>query len=280
MSKFEVIDHTEHRWQYRYKLHGRENGASTYSKEIVEYHVPLWSQYTRGLDVVLSSCPRMINMDVSGDLAVQYFHEYTYKNPLENAELVQRALSNRFERIIYVVSYKSLAAQMSANGYESWFVPMAIDTERIQVPQRLPSKGDRVAAYFGNLVDRKAVIFRSLNKTFKEHGWTLDHITGPQSKSWQDLTQYQYGVGVGRCAQEMMHLGLKVMIAGSEFGGIITNEAEWLAQRDTNFNGRVITFDRDPVACINSWEHSISHRVYDVHDALTELESHLRNLYT
>ncbi len=282
MGALQVIDHTEPRWQERYRTHGRQNGAATYSHDIVQHHVPLWRAHTASMDVVLSSCPRMLNMpELRGDLAVQYLHEYRYGAGMSRVKEIQGQLKYQFSRVIFVTSYKSLATQINAEGagFEAVFVPMAIDTAKVLSVSRMPDRGEKVAAYFGNILGAKQPRYRDLVKIFTANGWSLEHVKGPQYTAWQDLTGFRYGVGVGRCAQEMLYLGLKTMISGQEFGGIITNEHEWLAQRDTNFNGRVVTFDRDPVACLNSWDLSISHRAVDVADAMVILEEHLQRLF-
>lgn len=273
-----VIDHTEQRWQYRYRTHGRENGASTYSKEIVEHHIPLWADAVKGLDTVISTCPRMLNMDIEGDLAVQYLHTYSYKEGLHNIRLIDKQLQRTFQKRIFVTAYRSLAIQANNAGYETWHVPMAIDPSKINPVVADQKKGERTAAYFGNLLGNKVDSYAKLKIEFQKNGWALDRVAGPQRDSWHELTKYDYGVGVGRCALEMLHLGLRVMISGAHFGGIMMDSHDFEVQRNTNFNGRTVTFDREIQACISAWNLSIKDVTVDIPYATEVLAEYLAAL--
>jgi hypothetical protein len=280
MGSLTVIDHTEQRWQYRYRKHGRENGASTYSKEIVAEHVPIWAESLSPFDATISTCPRMLNMDhLQGDLAVQYLHTYPYKEGLHNINLIDKHLKQAFDRRIYVTAYKSLAAQGILAGYEVWHVPMAIDTSRVNPMKPLPQehRGERAAVYYGNLLGSKVDPFKKLKDEFQENGWSLVRVNGPQRDCWHELLKFNYGVGVGRCALEMGHLGLRVMIHGAGFGGIVTNEFERKMQLDTNCNGRITTFDREVKACLAAWDLAIPF-TNDVHDVLSILDTYLQTI--
>lgn len=276
---FTVIDHTEQSWATRYKKHGRENGAATYSRKIAEHHIPLWKEYTQGLDVTIGTCGKLTHYDGHGDLAVQYLHEYSYSNPLGDIQLIHRNLRDKFQRVIFVSAYKSLVMNATLAGYEVWHLPMAVDTASITPVWSSPGehRGHHAAAYFGNLVQSKANRFRDLHGAFRAHGWGLTHITGPQMDCWHELTKYDYVVAVGRCALEAGALGRKVMIVGAEFGGIVTSEAERLIQLDTNCNGRVITFDRDLNACLDSWDSAVPF-TNDVAHAKRRLKEYLETL--
>jgi hypothetical protein len=159
---------------------------------------------------------------------------------------------------------------------------MAVDTSRITPVYSKPQehKGNRSAAYFGNLINGKVNTFKTLNKEFQHRGWALTHIQGPQLDCWHELTKYDYVVAVGRCALEAMSLGKKVMIVGAEFGGIITNETEFAIQRDTNFNGRVVTFDRELSACLTAWDYSLTGITVPVEYATQILEGYCAALDT
>lgn len=250
-----VIDHSEPNWFNLYTSSNRENGAATYSKEIVRHQLPVWHSHTEGLTGVISTCPLLYScpgIPVSGDLAVQYLHTYAYDEPLKQAQLVVDHLPG-YDRILFVTSYRALYLQLLNCGYEALYVPMTIEPASVLKPMMgVPGRRNK-AAYWGNVTSPKRALYRLLKKEFREQGWELEHVWGQQYSSWEELTAYEYGVGVGRCALEMMSLGLKVMIAGSKFGGLITNEEEYNIQSYSNFNGRIITFDRSVAACINSW---------------------------
>lgn len=274
-----VIDHTEHGWDLRYRKHGRVNGARTYSEDIVDYHIPLWQQYTEGLDVTVGTCGRLLRFDTSGDIAVQYLHEYPYKDSLDNFHVVHRHLRDQFQRVIFVTAYKSLALQGTLAGYEVWHVPMAVVVEDIKPIWANPSehRGAKAAAYYGNIINGKAPAFREFHKILAEHGWGLTTVSGPQMDCWHELTKYDYVVAVGRCALEAGALGRKVMFMGAQFGGIVTNEEERMIQLDTNCNGRVITFDREVTACLDSWDSAVPF-TNDIVRATRRLEGYLAAL--
>lgn len=275
-----VVDHTEDRWSKRYRSSNRENGASTYSREIVQHHIPLWQAALSEYSAVISTCPRLLNTELMGDIAVQYLHTYPYGNALHNIQVIDRDLRMRFGRRIYITAYRSLHVQALAAGFETWHIPMAVDESLICPVPSVPQQhyGERSAAYFGNLLGTKTDPFIKLRREFHENGWGLIRVEGKQMDAWHELTKFDYGVGVGRCALEMMSLGLKVMISGSQFGGIMTNEQEFNVQRDTNFNGRVTTFDREVKSCLAAWDSSIQGVTVPVPYAVSILETYLHTL--
>lgn len=280
MGILTVVDHTEQRWAYRHRKINRENGASTYSKEIVEYHLPLWKHYLSDIDATVGTCPRMLNMEhLGGDLAVQYLHTYRYKEGLHDMKMIDAQLSRSFSRRIYVTAYKSLAVQARLYGYEAIHLPMAIDTALVEPVRPRPEehRGERSAAYYGNILGGKVNPFKELRAEFLFYGWSLTQISGPQRDSWHELLKFDYGVGVGRCALEMGYLGLKVMISGNGFGGIVTSEAEKKTQLDTNSNARVCTFDREISSCLAAWDSALPYTL-DVKEVLPILEEYLKTL--
>lgn len=256
-----VVDHTEPNWAARYTAKGRENGAATYSRDIVRWHVPAWEQLLPSGSVV-STCPLLTAGEFAGPVAVQYLHTYPYTDPLGQARAVLGHLGPRFERVVFVTAYRALQAQLVLAGLESVFVPMTVDSSAVRAAVGDPGtrRGERQAIYFGNVTHPKQALHQQLRRVFASRGWRLDLLSGgmfcgrqvTQAEAWQIASGYRYGVGVGRCALEMMALGLKVMVAGAEFGGLITTADEWAVQWATNLNGRVTTFDRDIGACVDS----------------------------
>lgn len=261
-----VIDHNETRWAARFNRKHHTNGAATYSREIVEHHIPVWQQLLPE-DAVISTCPLMTGMNVSGSVAVQYLHTYSYADPLKQIRQVYDNQTLRFDRVIFVTSYKALYERAKRVGYDAVYVPMVVDPDpvrRMAVPEDR-RYGSKRALYFGNVTAPKLPEYLAITKTFADAGWTVDLVSKnkfgsqpvTQEDSWRIASRYRYGIGVGRCALEMMALGLKVMISGAHFGGLITTPEELSVQQGTNFNGRVTTFDRDYLACIENMDISL-----------------------
>lgn len=260
-----VIDHTEPDWRAAYVKKGRENGAATYSRQIVEHHLPVWERLVPD-GTVISTCPVLSSVEVEGPLAVQYLHTYSYVEPLRQAELVVKNLDGRVDRVVFVTAYRSLHAQLVLAGFEALFVPMTVDPGPVRAARstEAPLVGRRVL-YFGNVTRPKTRLLNELKRTLEPRGWYVDVCSEgwldgyrlSQRQAWEAASRYRYGIGVGRCALEMMALGLKVMVAGAEFGGLITTPDEWAVQQATNLNGRVTTFDRNIGACVEAFDLAI-----------------------
>lgn len=239
-----LIDHTDPHWQAVYQQHGRENGAATYSRELVKFQVPVWEQELPGAAVTVSTCPLLRDRRLpGGDLVVQYLHEWRFKQPQRAAVALHATLRASYPRVVFIVAYKGLQALLEGEGLDALYVPMSIDTEQV-APHRLPDHlrwpADRVA-YFGNVQRPKAAHYRDLHKSFPRSRLTLTKVEGRQPEVWADLARYRLGAGVGRCALEMAALGLRVLVTGRSFGGIIVDEKDYLLQQETNFNGRIVT---------------------------------------
>lgn len=257
-----VIDHTDPDWHARYMRRGRENGAATYSREIVAHHVPVWEQQLPDGSVV-STCPLLVDAELEAPTVVQYLHTYSYHQPLRQAELVASHLTGRADRVVFVTAYRSLHALLTLAGHEALFVPMTVDTGRVRAaasPE--PLHPERRVLYFGNITRPKRALFAQVNQAFESRGWIVDvcsdgwlegrHLS--QRAAWAAASRYRFGIGVGRCALEMMALGLHVLVAGAELGGLATTPDEHAAQWATNYNGRVTTFDRDLRVCVDAIE--------------------------
>lgn len=259
-----VVDHTEPRWASVYARRGRENGAATYSREIVKHHIPVWrSVLPRGS--LVSTCPLLINRDVRAPLIVQYLHTFIYDDPLRDIRRVSEWLANRCDRLVFVTAYRSLRDLAVAAGFEAVFVPMTLDAEPVRKHRAGKSFRKGCAIYFGNVTKTKESAYERTMTALREAGWNVDVISNgrmgsrqlTQSEAWEVISHYRYGVGVGRCLLEMQALGLRVLVSGVEFGGLMADEADWVAQRSANFGGRVATWNRDPRLCVEGWDAAI-----------------------
>lgn len=262
-----IVDHNEPVWSRRYRrshvVRGRENGAATYSREIVTHQAPVWSRFAPP-DALVSTCPLLSRVPdlPAAPFAVQYLHTIRHPDPLSEPREVVEALNCP---VVFVTAYRALHYLMSRAGYTSLFVPMTVDTATVRAaagPQPARLEQHR-ALWFGNVTSKRQPEFRTMQAAFAECGWGLDVIsdgtfngTTPvsQEEAWSIASRYRYGVGVGRAALEMHALGLRVIYAGADFGGIATTPAEWEVQQSANFGGGVTTYSRRRDNCIASYE--------------------------
>lgn len=272
-----VYDHQEPSWNRRYSSLGRENGAATYSREIEQYHIPIWDKLTNGRDITISTTNYLSKIkDVKlGDLNVQYLHTYLYDNP---TKLLRDAKGDISEKVIFVTAYKEMAKYAN-----TIFIPMAIDSEKVALHNISESKHDKRVIWFGNILNR-VKMFEYVKDALNRNGYELDVISEnrfnggdkmTQEQCWQKLSEYKYGVGVGRSALEMGALGIKVLFAGSHFGGIITNEKHFQKKMDGNFAFNTCTFSKDIDKCIRNLDKAIVN-TNDIKDSLSAVEETIK----
>lgn len=281
-----VIDHTDEWWSHRKQKTGRENGANTYSRDIVTHHVGRWAKLAHDQEVVISTSPPLVMHDVGPvDLVVQYLHSYDYATPLLVASRVRAVLDTQgVRRTLFVAAYRPLVAALNAAGFEAVYIPMRVDVDWVRHragPEQTRFKPGR-AVYFGNVTAPKRTHYDAFRRAFVKAGWKVDLVSEPdQGKALRMVNRYAYGIGVGRCALEMMGLGMRVMLSGQKFGGIITNAAEFDVQSSQNFNGRVITYDRTVGACVEAWDQVPDwSEAVDTYTAVGVLDQHVNRLLT
>lgn len=284
-----VIDHTDEWWSTRKTRTGRENGANTYSRDIVTHHVGRWAKLGHDRDVVVSTAPPLVAHEVDPvDLAIQYLHTYDYADPIDLPARIAEALTSQgVGRVLFVAAYRPLVNILNAAGLEAVYVPMRVDVDWIRHRAgagavEVPRIGRGRAVYFGNVTAPKKRHFDAMRVAFAKTGWKLDVVNTPdQARALRQVNGYTYGLGVGRCALEMMGLGLRVMLSGAKFGGIITNASEWDVQSSQNFNGRVITYDRSVLACVEGWDMVPDwSEAVDTYTAVGVLDQHVNRLLT
>lgn len=170
--------------------------------------------------------------------------------------------------MIFISAYQSYVyrinqwAREGSRPIQAVYIPMSIDTSRLarirQSNRKIPKHKNRII-WFGNLNSDKSLLYQQIREDTRSSGYQMDVINRgklngktriEQLQAWDHISDYRYGIGVGRCALEMYTLGLKVLISGANFGGIITSDTDYHVQQSTNFNGRVITYDRDIRSCL------------------------------
>lgn len=273
-----LIDHTEPNWLLRYQSNKRENGAATYSRELVKYQVPIWRDNFSG-SLLISTCGLLHyqdNLPKSVDLVVQYLHTIKYDDYTKEAVKVIENLRTKYKRIVFVTAYQQVCDGLNAKGIDAIFIPMTIDTASL--PRSIADDDKRVI-YFGNVTHVKNNMFRTLRQTFRKRGWQFDHLSDStfngeyletQEQVWSVVSQYRYGVGVGRCALEMFGMNMKVLVAGiHNTGGLILDDDDYEVQQRTNFNGLNNKYNLK--YAIDNFENSII-RTNDIHQMLPEIE--------
>lgn len=204
-----VYDHDHPLWRSNFDRHKRTNGAFTYSKDICRWHLPIW-QGLLGAEDSVATC------GIVSGATVQYLHERTHVD-----------LSS--ETKLFVTTYKDLA---DALGHRGLWVANAIDTDNLP-----PHKPVKDWVYYGNLVGAKRKAAEHLNGM----GVEIVSCVESQDEALSRVAQYRYGIGVGRCALEMMAIGLKVLIFGKGLGGLVLSGDDFERQREANFNSNVVT---------------------------------------
>jgi hypothetical protein len=260
----QLITHETESWSNRKRF---ENGAATYSRDIVNAQADNLRKAFKGKTLV-STCPLISDLRPEEitieqpELIVQYLHTFPYQDPLGFVKsIIERSAFPNADKWVFVSAYHSFVDMMNANGLKACFVPMMIDTSILP-----PAQNDiERAIWFGNIYKDKKPMFNHIRDAFKASGIKLSIITKgmlnskqevTQQEAWQLISRYQYGVGVGRCALEMYKMGLKVLVAGAHFGGLVMSDEDHLAQERTNYNGRIVTWNRDIGQCINMMKHS------------------------
>lgn len=208
-----IIDHTNEDWDRRYQRHGRTNGAATYGREILEYHIPVWQKVapanTLISTVAMITDRRRYKALRPTPLFVQYLHRFRYDDILADVKRVTGEF--RSSKVVFVVAYKQYADYLIKHGYSAIWLPMTIDADRVRShagPRDLAT--DRIA-YFGNLLHGKETLHAGLIQNLRSAGFQVDTFAdnqkndGPkmtQEEIWYEISRYHYGVGVGRCALE------------------------------------------------------------------------------
>lgn len=256
----QLITHEHPSWAERKRF---ENGAATYSRDIVASQQRHFERSLGDRSIIISTCPLLSTIPTrtlaynDPELIIQYMHTFPYENPVQYVKkVIARSAYKDESKWLFVVAYRAYSDLLNANGLKSSFVPMMIDTSILP-----PAVNDiDRAIWFGNIYSTKQEMFDEIRANFKRAGIKLSVITKgmlnskhpvTQQEAWELISRYRYGVGVGRCALEMFSMGLKVLVAGAEFGGLVMNEDHHRAQEATNYNGRIITWNRSIPQCID-----------------------------
>lgn len=258
-----LIDHNNEIWRKRIR---RTNGAYTYSQDLVKYQIPHWEKIL-GDDDLISTCPKISEIGITGNynFIFQYLHSFPYANSIYRTQLVKNCSRYSARKIVFISAYKNFVINIRAAGMKAIFAPMGIDVEDIQKYKQEQIYDDRII-YFGNVIQNKVHLFNKLKQICPDKGLKFDYISNDRFNNKEILTReeilkrvsrYKYAIAVGRCAQEAMALGVKTVIAGHKFGGLITNDEEYQQQLETNMNGRIMTYTHHPEKAIKDIDKAI-----------------------
>lgn len=258
-----LFTHKYHLWAEDMRIN---NGAYTYSKDIIDTQEKDWRKVIPDdLKVIMSTAPRLSIIPKTDlpvqeyDVAIQYMHTYPYQNAVKYIKDIVTKSSFTAKRWVFITAYKPyemLINERFENIVRAVHIPMSIKTDALPTINPTPREA---LIYFGNVYNSKQDAYKELKEFCRRNTIWMDTISMskfngegavlPQDQIWSILKDYKYGAGVGRCALEMMGIGLQVIISGAEFGGIMTSEDDWKIQQSLNVNGRVITTDRSLETC-------------------------------
>lgn len=248
LSDFFVYDDTEQDWQTRHRRINRNNGAKTYTREILKYQIPLWKKHVETASISTTNVITRIKDFTPSDINVQYLHTYPFTDPL----LQVKTIVSKIPNTIFVVSYRALHDAIHQAGYKSIFIPMTIDGDTI--PNVDKTKPNDHIIYYGNITKEKTETYTKLKSFFEDKGWTFDTISENQFNNGKKLSQqqcleivghYHYAIAVGRCYMEASAMGVKTIIAGNGIGGYVSSKTDHQKQVDTNYNARYFTKSDD-----------------------------------
>lgn len=285
----QIIDHNFRPWLAKKR---QENGAATYSNDILDILMPKLTgyldRYHEERNILISTAPPLAKVEDPYilhdpvELVIQFLHTYPYRTPM----VPINALLNRFpnSKVILVTAYQSYLLRMQMmlrkeglqERVKPVFVPMFIQPKKILVAigkRWFRHDDEKRIIYFGNLYKAKSQEYFRVKQGLERAGWKVDvfskgKLNGqnpvwPQADIWKHISGYRYGIGVGRCALEMYSLGLKVLISGEHWGGLCMTDDHFAIQTETNFNGRIITGTRDLHEAIELLPHSLEPMTLD-----------------
>ncbi len=233
------------------RLANKNNGARTYSEMITTHYWPIFEAVDMGKTrAAVVTCTREnVPYNFRFDVVFIFLHERKLKSggsTVERHKEMAKAQGSRC-RTIFIVWDEDWAKELEANGLEAIFLPMAVDKAKIKegvVAVKERKRHYRKILWFGNMWAGKREAYTALRSACRKHGWALDRISGgkfngniplSREQTFQKISEYKYGVGVGRCAAEMASLGLKVFCYAFGQKGFLPmteEDAEFLVRKN------------------------------------------------
>lgn len=250
-----VIDHTNHpSWTPINLRLGRENGARTYSRDIVQFYAPVFKRVFMGPEKVLlitvqnwNSCEKWKGYD----RIFVFVHERGVTEEIRKTKrdaLKKFAEVNSHAKVYFITWCPQHKEELIADGLNSFYLPMAIDVKKFLPYKSIKKVYSKRLIYYGNILNEKVPAFARLKEVVENSGWQLDYISKDRFNGYgfkltpekirRKLAQYKYGVGVGRSAQEMSVMGIKVICYSTNDVMLATTDIEsekLLTQNNTSW---------------------------------------------
>lgn len=231
-------------------------GYNSYLKDVVDVinssslDITLNSNSFCKYTILFHSLPKPSYIPYTPEYIVRVLHSGEKEIPKEDLNWFPK------EKFIYFTQYKDQQEFLESNGFTSFFFPMRINTQNL--PETTTKNGKWI--YFGNVYENKEDTLEILRNSISFDILSYSQLNGEgdiltHTECLELVSQYSYGIGVGRCALEMMGMGIPVLLAGKNIGGTLVTEEDLNFHSNYNCNGdgsNSITLEEDIKKILNN----------------------------